>query len=344
MEDYEYLWLLTGHDPQIGVTHEADDLAHLFIQSRTRFSRVPSDLYNARAEIAAQLSESQPPIDGDNTDPDSTMDTTGGDTVAEDIEPEDTLVQDTATEDTEPEDTLVQDTATKDTEPEDTEPEDTVEQDMAQQDTVLEDTTEDTEPEDAVVQDSAVQDTNTLDTAVQDSAQPDTAVQDSAQSATVAQDTAVQDSAQPDTVVQDTAVQDTAVQELSGEDTPVEETAGEDTTIQDMTMQDTAVQDTIEMSDSELDDSLSGADLLLDTNENLEQIGSADNEADSSSLDSHQPVSDTNPPADTSAGCGCVLTPEYGTSARSVIFSSALLVLWLFMLLLLKVTIRNNHR
>jgi hypothetical protein len=55
MEDYEYLWLLNEGDPQIGVTHAADTLAGQFIDSRTLFSRVPSDLYATRAAIAAQL-------------------------------------------------------------------------------------------------------------------------------------------------------------------------------------------------------------------------------------------------------------------------------------------------
>lgn len=55
MEDYEYLWLLGGGDPQIGVSNQADTLAGQFIRSRTLFSRVPTDLYAARAAIAAKL-------------------------------------------------------------------------------------------------------------------------------------------------------------------------------------------------------------------------------------------------------------------------------------------------
>ncbi len=55
IEDYEYLWLLNEGDPQIGVTNEADNLARQFIASRTLFSRVPTDLYETRAAIAAQL-------------------------------------------------------------------------------------------------------------------------------------------------------------------------------------------------------------------------------------------------------------------------------------------------
>ena len=55
MEDYEYLWLLNGGDPQIGVTNDADTLARQFIGSRTLFSRVPTDLYATRAAIAERL-------------------------------------------------------------------------------------------------------------------------------------------------------------------------------------------------------------------------------------------------------------------------------------------------
>jgi hypothetical protein len=55
MEDYEYLWLLNDGDPQIGVTNPADTVARQFIDSRTLFSRVPTDLYATRAAIAAQL-------------------------------------------------------------------------------------------------------------------------------------------------------------------------------------------------------------------------------------------------------------------------------------------------
>lgn len=55
MEDFEYLWLLTGHDPQIGVVHDADTLAREFIHSRTRFSRVPNDLMETREALAKAL-------------------------------------------------------------------------------------------------------------------------------------------------------------------------------------------------------------------------------------------------------------------------------------------------
>jgi len=63
MEDYEYLWLLTQHDPQIGSTHRADTLARQFIASRTRFSRVPTDLYETRAAIAGAITA--PPLPKD---------------------------------------------------------------------------------------------------------------------------------------------------------------------------------------------------------------------------------------------------------------------------------------
>ncbi len=55
MEDYEYLWLLNQGDPQIDVANDADALAQQWISSRTLFSRVPTDLYQARAAIAAKL-------------------------------------------------------------------------------------------------------------------------------------------------------------------------------------------------------------------------------------------------------------------------------------------------
>jgi hypothetical protein len=55
MEDYEYLWLLNKGQPQIGVSNPADTLAGQFIRSRTLFSRVPTEVYAARAAIAAKL-------------------------------------------------------------------------------------------------------------------------------------------------------------------------------------------------------------------------------------------------------------------------------------------------
>lgn len=55
MEDYEYLWLLKNGAPQIDAVNHADTLAAGFIASRTRFSRVPTDLYDTRAAIADLL-------------------------------------------------------------------------------------------------------------------------------------------------------------------------------------------------------------------------------------------------------------------------------------------------
>ena len=55
MEDYEYLWLLKDGPPQIGDQDMADRLAGQFISSRTRFSRVPTDLYETRAALAPYL-------------------------------------------------------------------------------------------------------------------------------------------------------------------------------------------------------------------------------------------------------------------------------------------------
>ena len=55
MEDYEYLWLLNQGNPEIGKTGTADNFAAQFISSRTRFSRVPTDLIDTRAAIANRL-------------------------------------------------------------------------------------------------------------------------------------------------------------------------------------------------------------------------------------------------------------------------------------------------
>jgi hypothetical protein len=55
MENYEYLWLLNEDDPQIGVTNEADTLARQLIDSRSLFSRVPTNLYATRAAIAGRV-------------------------------------------------------------------------------------------------------------------------------------------------------------------------------------------------------------------------------------------------------------------------------------------------
>ena len=55
MEDYEYLWLLAGGDPQIDAANDADDYVTQLVQSRTRFSHVPTDLSTTRAAIAQML-------------------------------------------------------------------------------------------------------------------------------------------------------------------------------------------------------------------------------------------------------------------------------------------------
>ena len=54
MEDYEYLWLLSG-DPQIDVTNAADGFVSQIVQSRTLFSHVPTDLDGVRTAIAEAL-------------------------------------------------------------------------------------------------------------------------------------------------------------------------------------------------------------------------------------------------------------------------------------------------
>jgi hypothetical protein len=56
MEDYEYLWLLAGGDPEVDVTNAADAYVAQFAGSRTKFSRVPTDLAGVRAAIAQALS------------------------------------------------------------------------------------------------------------------------------------------------------------------------------------------------------------------------------------------------------------------------------------------------
>lgn len=55
MEDYEYLWVLNGGDPDIAVSTAADALVAEVVSSRTLFSRVPTDVYATRAEIAGQI-------------------------------------------------------------------------------------------------------------------------------------------------------------------------------------------------------------------------------------------------------------------------------------------------
>lgn len=55
MEDYEYFRLLNEGDPQIGAVNGADRIIRRLVDSRTRFSRVPIDLYRARSALAAEL-------------------------------------------------------------------------------------------------------------------------------------------------------------------------------------------------------------------------------------------------------------------------------------------------
>lgn len=55
MEDYEYLWLLAGGDPQIDVTNAADAYVSQLVHSRTQFSRVPTDLAAIRAAMGRAL-------------------------------------------------------------------------------------------------------------------------------------------------------------------------------------------------------------------------------------------------------------------------------------------------
>ncbi|MBN1262555.1 MAG: DUF4091 domain-containing protein [Anaerolineae bacterium] len=55
MEDYEYLWLFNGGDPVVGVSQAADAYVAQVVRSRTRFSRVPTDLRDARVALAEAL-------------------------------------------------------------------------------------------------------------------------------------------------------------------------------------------------------------------------------------------------------------------------------------------------
>ncbi|MBN1483147.1 MAG: DUF4091 domain-containing protein, partial [Chloroflexia bacterium] len=55
MEDYEYLWLLAGGDPQVGLGNAADPYVAQVVQSRTLFSRVPTDLAAAREALARAI-------------------------------------------------------------------------------------------------------------------------------------------------------------------------------------------------------------------------------------------------------------------------------------------------
>jgi hypothetical protein len=55
MEDYEYLWLMAGGDPQVGLTNPADPFVAEIVASRTLYSQIPTDLAETRAAIAAVL-------------------------------------------------------------------------------------------------------------------------------------------------------------------------------------------------------------------------------------------------------------------------------------------------
>jgi len=63
MEDYEYLWLLAGGDPEVDVANISDDYVAQVVDSRTRFSHVPTDLVETRAAIAHALTRvAEPPV------------------------------------------------------------------------------------------------------------------------------------------------------------------------------------------------------------------------------------------------------------------------------------------
>ncbi|MBI2569361.1 MAG: DUF4091 domain-containing protein [Candidatus Schekmanbacteria bacterium] len=62
MEDYEYLWLLAGGKPQVGVVNDADSFVSRLVGSRTRFSHVPTDLAETRSALAAALASPSPAV------------------------------------------------------------------------------------------------------------------------------------------------------------------------------------------------------------------------------------------------------------------------------------------
>ncbi len=55
MEDYEYLWLLAGGNPKIGLVNNADQYVAQLVQSRTLFGHIPTDLAAVRAAMGAKL-------------------------------------------------------------------------------------------------------------------------------------------------------------------------------------------------------------------------------------------------------------------------------------------------
>jgi hypothetical protein len=55
MEDYEYLWLMAGGKPQVGVNNPADAYVSRLVQSRTLFSRIPTEIEAARQALGQAL-------------------------------------------------------------------------------------------------------------------------------------------------------------------------------------------------------------------------------------------------------------------------------------------------
>jgi len=61
MEDYEYLWLLADGKPRIDVFDSADAFVAQIAHSRTKFSRIPTQLEAVRASIAEAIVSALPP-------------------------------------------------------------------------------------------------------------------------------------------------------------------------------------------------------------------------------------------------------------------------------------------
>jgi hypothetical protein len=64
MEDYEYLWLIAGGDPQVGVENPADAFVRQVALSRTLFSRSPADCAAVREAMGDQLGGGGPESGG----------------------------------------------------------------------------------------------------------------------------------------------------------------------------------------------------------------------------------------------------------------------------------------
>ncbi len=62
LEDYAYLKLITGHDPEIGEVNESDAWAETLIGSRTAFLHSPAALAKTRADLADLLQSKQSAI------------------------------------------------------------------------------------------------------------------------------------------------------------------------------------------------------------------------------------------------------------------------------------------